>query len=189
MSSAASDTRASVHRVSPLAPDLCSGPHRACAFAEGPNAGKDALGLLAARGEQQAPEPIEINERRFLAPRREGAQLAECALTPDDANCELAFEQRERRGLWPLLVQTRRLQPGESLRWVYNPDPDNPVHQAAQSWASAAAEQEKRKVRDERMRELQRKRIRSGARNASGQFVRGGGQAKRRSRCAGGQFV
>lgn len=93
-----------------------------------------------------APEVIEHADGAF-APKRLGAQLAECAVGDAAPNCELAWVRRGDHALWPVLVQIADIAPGESIRWVYNDDPANPMARKVKKWGRSA-EREAQRARE-----------------------------------------
>ena len=115
----------------------------------GANAAGLAVEAMKARDEQ-APEPIKVNEKLFLAPSRCAAQLVECSSDVGSANCDLRFLPRGRERLWPALVPRRRIAPGEAVTFWYSAEPANVLYVTARHWAERAACMQATLVRTER---------------------------------------
>ena len=106
---------------------------------EGEHALRRAHEMMRGKKRGFAPEPVQVSEERVIIPARRAAQLVECAvLDSRPANCELVVLERQGKGLWPGLAQTCALIAGEELRWVYNPDPKNPMAACMRRWRNKA---------------------------------------------------
>jgi len=142
------------------------------------------------------------NIEGYCAPKRCGAQLVSCAQVKldeegnvvmkdgepvTDANCKLMDLYNTDRGKgWPCLVQTRRIQRGEELKYVYNSDPSSDLYKEMVQWSQdaqkrEAAKAEEKKVVHARMR-ANRKNVTTGrfstckrARGANGKYEKKSG--------------